>query len=44
VCVNVVFNVTVRGTVILKWTSTEGVKGDRVLLYNCGVQIVCCVW
>jgi hypothetical protein len=43
VCVNVVFSVKVRGKVSLMWTGTKCVKGDRNVLYICGVQIVWCV-
>jgi hypothetical protein len=38
-----VFSVTVRGIVSLMWTATNSVKGDRVVLYNCGEQIICVV-
>jgi hypothetical protein len=43
-CVNVVFNVTVWGTVSLMWTCTESVKGDRIKLYICREQVECCVF
>jgi hypothetical protein len=43
-CGNVVFRVRVWGILILMWTSTENVKGDRVVLYNCGEQIGWGVW
>jgi hypothetical protein len=33
-CGNVVFSVTVRRTVILMWTSTEGVNGYRIVVQN----------
>jgi hypothetical protein len=41
-----VFSVTVRGRVSIMWTGTESVKGDRIVMYNCGEQIVwlvCCI-
>jgi hypothetical protein len=44
VCGNVVFSVTVWRAVSLMWTGTESVKGDRIVLYNFGEQIVWVVW
>jgi hypothetical protein len=43
-CGNVVFSVEVWRTVSLMWTGTESVKGDRIVLYNFGEQIVWFVW
>jgi hypothetical protein len=44
VCGNVVFSVKVWGTVSLMCTGTESVKGNRIVLYSCGEQIVWDVW
>jgi hypothetical protein len=44
VCGIVLFSVKVWRTVILMWTGTEIVNGDRIVLYNCREQIVWCVW
>jgi hypothetical protein len=35
-----VFSVKLWGTVILMWSGTESVKGDRIVLVNCREQIV----
>jgi hypothetical protein len=43
VCFNVVFSVTVWGTVSLIWTCTESVKADTIPLYSCGEKSVCSV-
>jgi hypothetical protein len=43
-CGNVVFRVTVWGILILMWTRSETVKGERIELYYCGEQIVWGVW
>jgi hypothetical protein len=43
-CGNVVFSVKVWGTVSLMWTGTEGVKGEMIVLYSCGEEIVWFVW
>jgi hypothetical protein len=40
VCGNVVFIVTVWGTVSIMWTGTESVKGGTILLHNYREQIV----